>query len=382
MNIAAALRNTVPLLFTITSLVSCQRPPDSSGGTLTDAAPMSVARAVHTATTLLDGRVLIVGGFTEQDRSLVGAEIHDPETGQFTPAGPTTINRHSHTATLLPSGKVLIAGGFGAGNRYLSETEIFDPATNSFTAAGAMPTARSGHTATLLTDGSVLLIGGTGTGWSFLSSADRYDPVTDSFTSAGSMSVARESHAAMLLPSGEVLVVGGHAGRRQEIVIHASAEVWDPTVSQFRPTGPMNIRRHKHDATMLVDGSVLVTGGADERDDKGTYDSAELRDPVTGVFRTIANLKHRRYKHQGSSQLLRDGRVAIVGGAERAEIFDPATGQFQSVGGPGRMAGQFSATALLKNGQVLITGGYGSATRPTRGSWLLTPSVPPSDPSR
>ncbi|CAN5787893.1 hypothetical protein BH24DEI2_BH24DEI2_08430 [soil metagenome] len=34
------------------------------------------------------------------------------------------------------------------------------------------------------------------------------------------------------------------------------------------------------------------------------------------------------------------------------------------------MAGQFSASALLSEGRVLITGGYGENRGPQRGVWL------------
>jgi hypothetical protein len=38
----------------------------------------------------------------------------------------------------------------------------------------------------------------------------------------------------------------------------------------------MNIRRHKHDAILLRDGRVLITGGTDERDSRGVYASTEI----------------------------------------------------------------------------------------------------------
>src|SRR5262245_38913266 len=76
--------------------------------------PMSVARASHTATTLLDGRALIAGG-DGGAAPLSSAELFDPMSHQFMPAGAMNVARAAHTATKLLDGRVLVAGGLGAG---------------------------------------------------------------------------------------------------------------------------------------------------------------------------------------------------------------------------------------------------------------------------
>jgi hypothetical protein len=65
--------------------------------------------------------------------------------------------------------------------------------------------------------------------------------------------------------------------------------------------------------------------------------------------------------------------VLIAGGAPQAEIFDPRTSSFATVPGTPRMAGQFSAVALLPNGGALITGGYGNGGGPRASAWLYRP---------
>src|SRR5207247_11109408 len=80
-----------------------------------------------------------------------------PFTSEFT--GSLHNARTSHTATLLLDGRVLVAGGVDS-TSYLASAEIYDSATGAWTVTGSLNTARSGHRATRLADGSVLVIGG------------------------------------------------------------------------------------------------------------------------------------------------------------------------------------------------------------------------------
>jgi hypothetical protein len=268
---------------------------------------------------------------------------------------------------------VLIAGGYGEGTTTLATAEIFDPAANSFTSTGSLLAARAGHVAVLLQNGKVLVAGGVGPGWAFLSSAELYDPATGRFSPTGSMTVARESHMGVRLLDGRALIVGGHRGRRADITLFASAEIYDPASGAFSRVGDMRVRRHKHDAILLPDGHVLITGGSDEGDDRGVYDSSELFDPRTGTFTAGPRMRLGRYKHAGSSLLLPSGLILIAGGASQAEIYDPRDRTFALVPGDARMAGQFSAVAPLKRGGALITGGYGNGGGPRSSAWLFRP---------
>ncbi len=344
-----------------------------AAGTLAVAAPMAQGRAAHTATSLGNGRVLVAGGFTGQEATIAGAELYDPSSRRFTLTARMATPRQSHTATALADGKVLLAGGYDARGTALASAEIFDPSAGTFAATGTMRSARAGQVAVRLADGRVLLAGGVGPGWTFLASAELYDPSTGTFAATGSMGVPRESHAAARLADGGVLVAGGHRGRRTDVELYTSLEIYDPSVGAFAPAGEMTVRRHKHDAILLADGRVLISGGTDEQDFAGRYPSAEIFDPRTGRARRIADMRVPRYKHQGTSVRLPDGRVLLAGGADRAEIFDPGTESFQLVEGEARMAGQFCATAPLANGGVLITGGYGEHQGPQAAAWLYGP---------
>jgi hypothetical protein len=347
--------------------------PTRRVGLLRATASMHMARAVHTATTLPVGDVLIFGGFTGEESGIAQAELFDSHAEKFTPIAQPRDPRHSHAATRLSDDRVLITGGMAADKRYLATAELFDPVTKTFSTAGRMTMARAGHEAVLLDDGRVLLVGGVGTGWTFLATAEIFDPRTGVFSGTGSMSEPRESHVAIKLRDGRVLIAGGHRGRRAAAIISRTSEIFDPATGRFHEAAQMGVRRHKHDGVALDDGRVFISGGADERDNEGVYSSSEVFDPATGRFQAAPDMRLGRYKHRGTVFVLSNRRLLLAGGATRAEEYDPVTGESELVGGGARMAGQFSAAALLPGERVLITGGYGDGTGPRSSAWIYEP---------
>ncbi len=335
---------------------------------LRQVATLRTPRAAHTATTLATGKVLIVGGMVDGGGSLASVELFDPVRNALEQLRPLAEARSGHSATLLRDGRVLVAGGYD-GN-YLASVEIFEPSTGRFRPAGSLTEGRSGHTATLLPDGRVLVAGGVGRGWTFLRSAELFDPATRRSEPVGSMSVPRESHTATLLDDGRVLVVGGHSGRRQDMQVYASAESFDPATRRFSDAGTLAIARHKHDAIRLADGRVLVIGGAD-RSDRTYFSSTEVYDPRTGTFMRGPSMASTRYKIAGTSILLPNGDVLVTSGAKAAERLDAGAEAFREI--PGRLpaAYRFAAAALLRDGDVLITGGYSDNNRNTAGVWRV-----------
>jgi hypothetical protein len=312
---------------------------------------MAAARISHTATSLADGTVVLVGG-----AGLASAEKYDPSTGKFTvTTGSMSVARDGHTATLLKTGKILITGGQAdpTAAAYTS-AELFDPSTGKFTlTAGAMSVARTGHNATLLSDGTVLITGGN------TSTAELFDPSTGMFApTTGKMLTARSEDTATLLANGTVLITGGLIGNGAL----ATAELYDPSTKTFSATtGTMAVARNYHTATLLSSGpntgKVLIAGG----NSKNAV--AELYDPAIGSFSTTGAMGSTRQRH--TATVLSDGTVLMAGGSEfdgnvdilaAAEIFDPNNGTFSGTGG--LLSPRIVHTAtLLKDGTVLVTGG-------------------------
>ncbi|MFZ5630174.1 MAG: kelch repeat-containing protein [Spirochaetota bacterium] len=144
-------------------------------------APMSTAREYHTATRLADGRVLLAGGRIS-NISIATADIFDPAgnggLGAIISTGNLGLARDLHTATLLADGRVLLTSGQN-NSTITSSTEIFNPAGNAgagqFTPGLALSNARLWHTAIRLLNGNVVISGGFDYS-SALSSSERYSP--------------------------------------------------------------------------------------------------------------------------------------------------------------------------------------------------------------
>ena len=280
-----------------------------------------MARAIHDAVLLLEGKVLIVGGLDQSGADLTSAEIYDPATGIFASAGSLKTGlpgRRHHTTTLLQNGDSLITGG----HNYcciMAAAEPYNSSTGTFSPTGSLAPNRYEHTATLLRDGNTIIIGGNARQIGVTASAEIYDLSTRTFTFTGSMTKGRADHTATLLSDGRVLVIGG---------LDASAELYEPTIETFTLTGSMTTRRAGHTATLLPNGKILVAGGWSSRDTtERALASVELYHPATSTFTPTGSLATGRGMH--TATLLQDGKVLITGGASSSiffassELYDP-----------------------------------------------------------
>jgi hypothetical protein len=330
---------------------------------------MTTLRGAHTATLLLNGKVLITGGYQHgfPDTALASAELYDPATGTFAPTGDMTIPRIGHSATLLPDGSVLIAGGSDS----VARAELYDPSTGNFTATGDMIHPPRFHTATLLRNGKVLI---ADAGFS----AELYDPAGGSFAPAGAYVESGPVfvETATLLPDGRVLVTG------YDTSFAPRTELYDPVADTFSlagtMTGPMNWWwEDVNGATLLMNGKVLIAGN-DEND--GLPGVAEMYDPSVAIF---TNIGHTFMPHEFSAAaLLPDGTVLIAGGqlpggsgSTGVDVYTPATGMFSAA--PNMIMPRHSHTAtLLRDGTVLIAGGFSIWPVPTASAEIYRPPAP------
>ncbi|MBN1370953.1 MAG: hypothetical protein JW987_03255 [Anaerolineaceae bacterium] len=356
---------------------------------------MTTARRNHTATVLLDGRVLVAGGESATGTETNTAEIFDPATGLWTVTGSMNQKRYGHTATRLQDGRVLVVGGCF---RSISIdfctviTEIYDPASGTWQTGTAFPTgqARMNHTATLLQDGSVLVAGGyrpatTGinpTPEKTFDNAYRFYPAGNNWAAAGTMTAApsgRSEHSAVVRRDGKVLIVGGHYSSEISNGYVASTEIYDPNASSNPWTNlnkPLEFGVRGAPSVLDANGNYILLGGEFSGSSSDVY-YMDINNPSDTWHRLYKdeihdwNLTVQRSYH--AAAVLPGGVILVAGGfgvVDGPVVNSAETNRFTS--GAGAVGDLRTATfgfyrssaTLMPNGDVMITGGAPSQGEP------------------
>jgi hypothetical protein len=104
--------------------------PDTNNFIETSSETTYLSKILHTSVLLSDGKVFFIGGGNrgfKPENLLNYSEIYNPSDETFTITGNIHTKRISHTATLLNNGKVIIIGGHSGDEKALSSSEIYTP---------------------------------------------------------------------------------------------------------------------------------------------------------------------------------------------------------------------------------------------------------------
>ena len=347
------------LTTTATSTISTDPLP------LTQAASLTAGRSEQISILLGNNKVLVAGGTTNGTLPVKTAELYNPDTNTWSATGSMGVARRGHTATLLLDGKILVTGGFD-GTVESPTAEIYDPATGIWTATGAMGRGRKYHTATRLGDGKVLIAGGivaTNVGNGRI--AEIYDPLLGTFTSmpvtpsSALMSAPRYKHTASVLNDGvTVVLTGGFDPAVQgttEVFTYVAAS---PTTSSWAAGPALAKSRYEHAASLLTGNrKILLTGGYGQG-----LNTAEICDfsLATPACATTTSMSTSRASH--TSTLLANGNVLVIGGNDGSqilktiELFDPGTVLWTTHAKVMLTARAGHSSTLMSNGRVLISG--------------------------
>jgi hypothetical protein len=258
-------------------------------------------------TFLADGRLLVVGGHEKDGHGKPHARIFDPASNAWITIPDMNAGRWYPTAVALPDSGVLVSsGGDELGQRNVHQQVWKGGAWHPMVEHNDIPLYPRMHVAQ---DGRVFL-----SGYLKLSQlldtggSGHWHPVGNS---AGAQ---REEGMAVMYGIGKLLIAGGGDPPQN------TAEIIDLTQAHpaWQSTGSMSTKRRHANATILPDGTVLVTGGTSGggfNDVSKPVKHAEVWNPATGQWTSWAAEEVSRLYHS-TAVLLPDARVLSAGGGE------------------------------------------------------------------
>jgi hypothetical protein len=282
-------------------------------------------------TMLPDGRILVVGGHGTSQIGIPNAEIFDPVNDTWTMLPKMAYSRWYPTATTLADGRVIVMGGWQTTNHTNAGIpEIYDPVANTWTKqTNANNPFETYPFIYQLSDGRLIHVNGS-----------EYATVTDILNlntmswSTVDPNIKDGGSSVMYMP--DKIMKAGSASDSQEsgpssnttyvLDMTQSSPTWKQTASMAYPRSFLNL-------TELPDGTVLATGGETDRDGGNISNAvyaAELWSPATQSWRTLASM-HTPREYHGTALLLPDGRVVESGmGADFGNVPDQLSAEFFS----------------------------------------------------
>jgi hypothetical protein len=308
------------------------------------------------------GKVLIWPG----DAGINGDDgrLLDPNTQILSNATKATYDLFCSGHAFLPDGTLLVAGGHISNNVGLAKASRYDPVSNSWIALPDMNAGRWYPTVTTLANGDALVVSGSidsTIGNNTLPQV--FERATNSWRSLSNAQLYQSMYPAMMLaPNGRVVEVAPNWGTNS--LDTSGTGQWSTISTQVH-----RLYRDYGSAVMYADGKVLVTGGGDPP--TATAETIDLNQ-ASPAWRSVAPMSIAR--RQLNATVLPDGTVLVTGGTSgpgfnnmstpvfHAEIWNPATEAWTTMASATKPRLYHSAATLLPDGRVLVTGGNGQLT--------------------
>ncbi|MCA1851176.1 MAG: DUF1929 domain-containing protein [Beggiatoa sp.] len=274
---------------------------------------------------LSSGEVLVTGGTTERGPlyGVKAASSYNPLTNTWTRLPDMNAGRFYPTNATLANGDVLVIAGTkedASVNLIPQVWQVGSRSWRNLTGASINLWKDLYPAAFLAPNGKIFVIGPA---LSYYISTTGAGAVT---MVAAQNATRRDNYgSAAMYDYGKVISTGG--GKTSDVP-HSSAEMIDLTATNpvWTYAASMPQPRRQHNATLLPDGTILVTGGssASGKDINDGPKPAINWDPATNQWTTWATETRYRGYHS-EALLLPDARVASIGGNGEAslQIFSP-----------------------------------------------------------
>ena len=249
-----------------------------------------------------------VGVATAVGPTLAVVEEYDPATDQWTQKADMPTGR-SGMSTSVVNGKIYVIGGWGEGDQPLSTVEEYDPVTDTWTRKADMPTCRD-SLATVAVDGKIYAIGGyppAGPWMGGSSTMEVYDPEIDTWTRKADMLVGLGFLNAHVV-SGKIYVVGG----RPYVQSGTDVLEYDPATDTWTRKADILVGTSQMDSVVL-DEKIFVFGGW-YWSNNSPYTIVQMYNPGTDIWTQEADVPFQRAAF--SAEVVR-GRIFVIGGTDR-----------------------------------------------------------------
>jgi galactose oxidase len=281
---------------------------------------------------LPDGRLLVAGGHFKDGMGIDQASLYDFAANSWTPLPVMNNGRWYPTVLTLANGEALVLSGSfvtadGKNTQNNNIPQVWDG--SGWRALAVFPGDGSPNASPIelfpcvhvVPDGRVFMSGPAARSW-FLD-VEGAGTWTALAGPGGVRDNARRDYApSVMYDTGKIIYIGGGNNPAPPQTPTAAVEAIDLTAPApaWRGLEPMHFARRQHNATLLADGTVLVTGGTrgvgfNDLTHGNPVHAAELWDPVTERWTIVAAESVDRCYHS-TAILLPDGAVLSAGGGE------------------------------------------------------------------
>ncbi len=310
------------------------------------------------------------------------ASIFFSPTNLFTPTvSSPLVTRQDPVAFPLTDGSIVFSGGADAAGPSAS-TERYDPAKSIFSPLPlSLSAPRQAAQVALVSGVGALVSGGISANGAPVAGADVYLESMNMFAALNTSSLGPiMNHRIIALPDGRVLITGGQNETAGSALSATTFVGVQPDGSAAIGDGPALIdARHSHMIAISLGIPIVVGGYGADGDPIATFEAMEPDASPAPMFSTIGTLKEARA--EGTATLLSDGSILVTGGSGDklgtplgdAEVYNPIARVTQTF--PLTTARRGHTATLLPNGRVLISGGIGLDGNPLSSVELFVPDA-------